>query len=141
MSYPQFVEVLSLLATSAADRLRLLYPDVTGPDPSLAVEGSRTDEKLTDSSADTGTSRGGRLLSESKSAEVEHGGVGRGGKTKSRNNAGGQLIHRKEIDVRVSMRLKSGRYGEKCGGDETLLSRRREGDADEYGALDTLCCK
>lgn len=120
MSYPQFVEVLSLLAISASDRLRLLYPDVAGPDPSVAVDGSLTDEKLADSSADTGTSHSGRPLSENESAEAGHG-VGRGEKTKSRNNAGGQPVHRKEMDVPVAMKLKGGRYGGNCGDEEALL--------------------
>lgn len=33
MTYPQFVESLSLLAIHAAERLRFLYPDIAGTDP------------------------------------------------------------------------------------------------------------
>lgn len=109
MSYPQFVEVLSLLAICAAGRLRLLYPNVAGPDPSPAMDGSRNDEKLTDSSADTGTSRSGGPLSEIESAGAGHG-VAWGDKTKSRNTARGELFLRKAMHVRAAMKLKSGRY-------------------------------
>lgn len=42
MTYPQFVESLSLLAVYAAERLRFLYPDIAGTNPKNATPDAAT---------------------------------------------------------------------------------------------------
>lgn len=113
MSYPQFVEVLVLLAVSAARRLRTLYPDVAGePAPSPTKRPPRNSDHLADSSGNTTTSRNGRSPFEGESAGVERCvDVGGDGKETTSNPAG-QLIHRKGIDVHAAIRFKNGRCRE-----------------------------
>lgn len=110
MSYPQFVEVLALLAISASNRLRLLYPDVAGPLPSVTKEPSRNSDGLAESSADTATSRAGRSPVASDSPGAEDGGVLGSGDNERTTNTAGQLVHRKAITVRAAMRLKNERF-------------------------------
>jgi len=112
MSYPQFVEVLTLLATSASSRLRLLYPDVAGSVQSATKEASRNSGGLSESSADTTTSLAGRSPVESDSLGV---GV-TGDDNEKTTNAAGQLVHRTALNVRAAMKLKTGRYVRIQGG-------------------------
>lgn len=98
MSYPQFVEVLVLLAASAARRLRHLYPDVAGePAPSPTKRDPRNSDSLADSSA-----HNGRSPFESESAgEERRVGVGGGAKEKTGNT------------VRAALKLRNGRFVQK----------------------------
>lgn len=75
MLYPQFVEALCLLATAAAGRLRSLYPDVAGKEPSIGrtheVDGILADESLGPKAVGYGASRiGNRSTLERDQAPV-----------------------------------------------------------------------
>lgn len=111
MSYPQFVEVLVLLAVSAARRLRTLYPDVAGdPAPSSTKRPPHNGDSLTDHSANTITSHIGRSPFDSESAGVEQRVDVGGGAKKKASNPAGQLIQRKAVDVRAALKFKQGRF-------------------------------
>lgn len=98
MSYPQFVEVLVLVAASAARRLRNLYPDVVGePASPPTARGPRNSGSLTDASGNDGTNNNGSSAFESKSAGAERR-VDLGGAAKA---------------VRAAMRLRNGRFVQK----------------------------
>lgn len=66
MSYPQFVEALSLLAGSAAERLRFLYPDEAGRSPhglntrDSSAAGSAAAVVMLDEDSHVGVHSGGR---------------------------------------------------------------------------------
>lgn len=111
MSYPQFVEVLVLLAASAARRLSNLYPDAAEePAPPPTKRPPRNSDSLTDSNANTTTSRNGRLPFESELAGEERRVDVSGGARETTRNPAGQPIHRKANDACAAMRLKSGRF-------------------------------
>ncbi len=135
MSYPQFIEVLTLLATSASSRLRLLYPDVAGPVPSVTKEPSSDSDVLAESSADTATSRAGRSPVASDPPGAGAGGVLGSGDDERRTNAGGQLVHRKAMNVRAAMRFKNGRFVRRQVGCTTVGPRSTE-PTSEYEALE-----
>ncbi|CAM9404677.1 unnamed protein product [Ectocarpus fasciculatus] len=111
MSYPQFVEVLSLMAISAAGRLRRLYPDVAGPEPLAAVVDPRPRNTPTNSTSDGTTSRGGgsrggggplalEIASEAAGRSADKGEAGEdSGNARS-------LFQRKARHVRAAMRLR-----------------------------------
>ncbi|CAN0275302.1 unnamed protein product [Ectocarpus sp. 6 AP-2014] len=104
MSYPQFVEVLSLMAISAAGRLRRLYPDVAGLEPPAAVVGPRHRNTPTNSTSDGTTSRGGGggpLAFEITSEEA-------GRRDEAGEDSGDErsLFQRKARHVRAAMRLR-----------------------------------
>ncbi|CBJ29850.1 hypothetical protein Esi_0163_0029 [Ectocarpus siliculosus] len=104
MSYPQFVEVLSLMAIPAAGRLRRLYPNVAGPEPPAAVVGPRHRNTPTNSTSDGTTSRGGGggpLALEITSEEA-------GRRDEAGEGSGNErsLFQRKARHVRAAMRLR-----------------------------------
>lgn len=107
LSYPQFVEVLSLLARASADRLRALYPDVAEEKTRGAVEGApNVDESAADSVVDSSVSRNGRSTCKGNSTGALS--VGDGGVDRNRNNAG-KSTRFKAVHVRAALRLNASR--------------------------------
>lgn len=107
MSYPQFVEALSLLSASAAGRLRPLYPDVAGPEPSAVAYGLCNTDELTVCRTDklTDLDKPSAVARESAAAGR---GVDGGEKGEISNNAGKHTL-RKAMHVRAALRLKNAR--------------------------------
>ncbi|CAB1118642.1 unnamed protein product [Ectocarpus sp. CCAP 1310/34] len=105
MSYPQFVEVLSLVAISAAGRLRRLYPDVAGPEPPAAVGDPRHRNTPTNFTSDGTASRGGGgggpLALEMTSEEA-----GRRDEAGEGSDNARSPFQRKARHVRAAMRLR-----------------------------------
>lgn len=111
MSYPQFVEVLSLLASSAAGRLRFLYPAVAGGEPCVGVHGALKPDKVGNSEpADVGIASSTRQCGFSAIERESDGAsdVGGGEQARSRTGAGG-LARKKATSVRAAVRLKGAR--------------------------------
>ncbi|CAM9359647.1 unnamed protein product [Hapterophycus canaliculatus] len=113
ISYPQFVEVLSLLSASAAGRLRSLYPDMAGPEPSTAVRGSRSSDLIGCKAArTTDLDRAFAHTRESAGAGRD---VDRVRKDEASNNARKHTI-RKAMHVRAALRLKNARFASSAPG-------------------------
>lgn len=110
MSYPQFVEVLVLLAASAARRLRNLYPDAAGePAPRPTKRPPRNSESVTISGATSSRNDSSPCESKSKMGVEPIIDVDREAK-ETMSNPAQQPIQRRAIDVRAAMRLKTGRF-------------------------------
>lgn len=108
ISYPQFVEVLSLLATAAASRLRSLYPDVAGVEPCIRIQGSSGVEQsaidgATGSGVDLSGSRSGPSAFDKDSPARVPGVVGVD-KAKDGANLGG-VVRKRAINVRAVLRM------------------------------------
>lgn len=95
ISYPQFVEVLSLLAGSAAGRLRSLYPDVAGA-PGMCARGAlRADEHVVGGSAGSRPGVASATQSNLSALEKESTGASEGSeKHARRRNDAGSVAHR-----------------------------------------------
>lgn len=136
VSYPQFVEVLSLLAGSAAGRLRSLYPDVAGAEPGISARGaSRADEHVVGGSA---ASRPGVVSagqSKLSALEKESTGASEGsGKHTRRRNDADSVVHRhigRKGHEASRLRGALGRWGAYFRGclNESSVSQERLADA------------
>ncbi|CAM9330078.1 unnamed protein product [Scytosiphon promiscuus] len=107
MSYPQFVEVLSLLSASAAGRLRPLYPDVAGPEPLAAAQSFCNIVDLSDCSEDKTTGLGTSFNLEKESAGADRG-IDLGDENGTSKNAG-KHSRKKAMHVRAASRFKNAR--------------------------------
>lgn len=111
MSYPQFVEVLSLLASSAAGRLRSLYPDVAGAEPVIRGDGALSEEEpVVGESASSRGGVAGAIHGNISALETESPGVSEGsGKHARRQNDEGGIAHRHTGQAHAASRLRVAR--------------------------------